>query len=205
MQIQTSLKLQAEENVQNFPQGTRFSLDQGASWFVLYREGDIPVDVPAGETVVVMLDLSATALTAEPGLTITNGIDAAVTLMAATDPVFRMDSQVLTRDSELMIQFADLWQDCQLICSVDMLVSTETGKTYIPAEISSNGLMAELSNGENGQQLAISIGDTLPQAGTYRVNMCWLYNGISIWQEKTNFFINYTGDIITNQTGGDRQ
>ena len=201
---QVSLNLVKEENTEKFPQGTRFSLDMGKSWFMLYREGAITLNMMAGTQQTVMLDLTATALAAEPELTITAGEDATVILTAKTQPIFQMSSQVLTTDTELTITFADLWQDCELVCSVDMLVSTENGKTYVPAEISQSSLMAELSPGESGQQLTVKIGDTLPQPGTYRIKMSWHYNGSILWQDQTSFFINYTGKSIT-KTGGDRQ
>lgn len=201
---QIPLKLLSGENIQNFPQGTRFSLDDGATWYMLYHEGEIPLDVPADEPVTVMLDLSATTLVTEPSLTFTAD-GASVTLTANTEPVFWMSRQVLTKNTEIIITVADLWADCELVCSVDMLVSTENGKAYEPAEISRDGLLAEVSQKENKQQLSIRVGNQLPQPGTYRVNLSWHYKGICIWQTRTNFFINYTGNIITNQTGGDRQ
>lgn len=203
--IKTSLQIITEDGIQPFPQKTRFSLDQGASWFLLYQAGEIPLNVQAGESATVFLDLSDTDLAAEPGLTVTAGADTAYALTAITQPLFQMNSRVLTKDTQVQIAFARLWQDCELTCSVEMLVSTENGKTYVPAEVSSDTLITQLTTDGEKPQLDIQMGSTLPQPGTYRVNMRWQHQGICIWQGQTNFFINHTGNSITNQTGGDLQ
>lgn len=203
--MHTTLKVLTAEGSKSFPQGTRFSLDNGENWFVLYYESEIPLDVTAGNPLTVMLDLSATSFATEPTLTITAGENTSVTLTANTEQVFWMSSQVLTKNTEIIVSFADLWEDCELVCSVDMLTATENGKEYVPAEISPSALMAEITQGDGKQQLSIRVGDDLPQPGTYRLNLSWHFNGACIWQTQTGFFINYTGNLITTQTGGDRQ
>ena len=194
----TSLRLVSGENVQNFPRGTRFSLDKGASWFMLYQEGAVPLDVTAATPLTVLLDLSRTALATEPGLTITAGNGVTVTMTAGTAPLYSINTQVLHKDTVIVVTLAELWQNCQPVCSVEVLVVTEEGKTYVPVELSEEGLMAELS----GQQLQIQIGETLPPPGTYRLNLRWMDQGICVGQTQTSFFINY---VANQDVGGAQQ
>ena len=196
-----SLHLVSGETIQNFPRGTRFSLDKGVSWFMLYQEGVIPLDVTAATPLTVLLDLSRTALVTEPGLTITDGAGAEITLTANTAPLYSINTQVLHKDTVIVVTLAELWQNCQPVFSVEVLTVTEEGKTYVPVELSEKGLMAELS----GQQLQIQIGETLPPPGTYRLNLRWMDQGICVGQTQTSFFINYTANQNTTQTGGAQQ
>ena len=193
-----SLQLAAGENLQNFPQGTRFSLDKGISWFMLYQEGAIELDVTAATPLTVLLDLSRTALATEPGLTITAGNGVTVTMTAGTAPLYSINTQVLHKDTVIVVTLAELWQNCQPVCSVEVLVVTEEGKTYVPVELSEEGLMAELS----GQQLQIRIGETLPPPGTYRLNLRWMDQEICVGQIQTSFFINYAAN---QNVGGAQQ
>ena len=194
----TSLQLVSGESVLDFPRGTRFSLDKGASWFMLYQAGALQLNVTAGTPLTVLLDLSHTALVTEPRLTVAAGTGEAITLTANTAPLYTANTQVLNKNTELVVTLAELWQNCQLVYSVEVLLATEESKYYVPVVLSEDGLMAELS----GQQLRIRTGDTLPPAGTYRLNLRWMDQGICVGQTQLSFFINYAAKQNVTQAGG---
>ena len=194
----TSLQLVSGESVLDFPRGTRFSLDKGASWFMLYQAGALQLDVTAGTPLTVLLDLSHTALVTEPSLTVTAGTGEAITLTVNTAPLYTANTQVLNKNTELVVTLAEPWQNCQLVYSVEVLLATEESKYYVPVVLSEDGLMAELS----GQKLRIRTGDTLPPAGTYRLNLRWMDQGICVGQTQLSFFINYAAKQNVTQAGG---
>ena len=194
----TSLQLVSGESVLDFPRGTRFSLDKGASWFMLYQAGALQLDVTAGTPLTVLLDLSHTALVTEPSLTVTAGTGEAITLTVNTAPLYTANTQVLNKNTELVVTLAELWQNCQLVYSVEVLLATEESKYYVPVVLSEDGLMAELS----GQKLRIRTGDILPPAGTYRLNLRWMDQGICVGQTQLSFFINYAAKQNVTQAGG---
>lgn len=198
--MQISLQPVWEETLQNFPRGTRFSLDEGVSWFMLYEEDLIPLHLAAETPLTVLLDLSHTDLAAESVLTFTVGNDVTAALTANTDPLYQMSQQVLTPDTQLTILLAEPWQNCTLTYSVDMLMATEEGKAYVPVSLSEGGLMAELSE----QQLSIYIGETLPQPGTYRLKASWMDGDICIFKKQMNFFIHYGAEKTIQEEGGDQ-
>ena len=196
--MQLSLQPVGEETLQKFPRGTRFSLNEGASWFMLYEEDLIPLHLAAETPLTVLLDLSHTDLAAESVLTFTVGNDVTAALTANTDLLYQMSQQVLTPDTQLMIMLAKPWQNCTLTYSVDMLTATEEGKAYVPVSLSEDGLVAELSE----QQLSIYIGETLPQPGTYRLRISWMDGDICVFKTQMNFFIHYGAEKTIQQEGG---
>lgn len=191
------LSLGAGEEIRNFPRGTRYSLDNGNSYYLLYQEGTITLDVLAAVPQTLLLDLTHTILAGEESLTITDG-SASVTVTAQTDPLCTVSTKVLTEDGELVLDLNAPWQDSTLTYSLEMLTAGESGKVFVPMELSQDSLWAE----ETGNRLVLSIGKVLPPPGTYRVCLSWSRDGLCLGKFDTFFFINYEMQNDIEKTGG---
>ena len=101
--------------------------------------------------------------------------------------------KILTRDNYLEVVLPLHWWDAQLEYSLDILTMTDYGTVeYRPVTLSADGLSAERTNYGGVHNLVFRIGEVLPQAGTYRLNMTWKYEGICFAKSLTTFFINYS-------------
>lgn len=203
--MQVRLGIAAEEGVSPFPPGTLFSPDNGENYYMLYQEGEILLDALADTPTLLLLDLSRTTLAQEQTVTISAESGGAVSLTADAAPLYEMSTRILTADAPLVVDVMDTWQGCVLNYSVDMLTAEQTGKAYVPVDLSLGSLTVTDSNGETGQCLILSVGDSVPQPGTYRLNLSWSYNGICFEQTQATFFINYEAQTISEQTGGAEQ
>lgn len=203
--MQVRLGIAAEEGVSPFPPGTLFSPDNGENYYMLYQEGEILLDALADTPMLVLLDLSRTTLAQEQTVTISTESGGAVSLTADAAPLYEMSTRILTADAPLVVDVMDTWQGCVLNYSVDMLTAEQTGKAYVPVDLSQGSLTVTDSNEETGQCLILSVGDSVPQPGTYRLNLSWSYNGICFEQTQATFFINYEAQTISEQTGGAEQ
>ena len=141
-----------------------------------------------------------------------------VTLNAGPDmgTYYQMESSVLSKDSPLVIALPRNWvnevaegeeqpaaEDYILDYSIEMLLPTagwdpEAGSSAqkIDAQYVSmgeeSGLIVEHTATEQAHTLTIRLGETLIPAGTYRVNMNWIYKEICFEQTQITFFINYS-------------
>ncbi len=203
--MQVRLGIAAEEGVSPFPPGTLFSPDNGENYYMFYQEGEILLDALADTPTLLLLDLSRTTLAQEQTVTISAESGGAVSLTADAAPLYEMSTRILTADAPLVVDVMDTWQGCVLNYSVDMLTAEQTGKAYVPVDLSQGSLTVTDSNGETGQCLILSVGDSVPQPGTYRLNLSWSYNGICFEQTQATFFINYEAQTISEQTGGAEQ
>ena len=74
----------------------------------------------------------------------------------------------------------------------EMLTMTENQTlVYRPITLSANGLYGKYTDFDLTHNLVFRVGKNLPQAGTYRLNMKWSYEGICFAKTQTTFFINY--------------
>lgn len=177
-----------------FPEGTRFSPDQGSTWYRLGGEAKIPVDIPDNGSASMLLDLSETALT--QGVTLCVG-DAQVTLQADPTPLYRLSGRILTSENTIRIPLTNAWSSCQFGCRAELLTAAEGTGAYVPVELSADGLAVDYTIEETGPVLTLRAGNTLPQPGTYRLWLSWSQDGFCFQQSEITFFINYT-----QQTGG---
>lgn len=100
---------------------------------------------------------------------------------------------VLDQDTFLRFTFPESWKEADLEYSVEFLTLTEDQELeYTTVTLSTQALSAEYTEDEDKHTLIFKIGETLPQAGTYRVNIKWSFEEICYAQTQTTFFINYS-------------
>ena len=94
------------------------------------------------------------------------------------------------------------WLDAEVEYSAQMLTMTEDQTlAYVPVTLSETGLYGKYQDFDLTHNFVIRIGETLPQAGTYRLNLKWSYEGICFSQTQTTFFINYSVDAAQTLGG----
>lgn len=203
----------------SFPSGTRYSLDQGNSYFLIYEPSVICLESTEAKKTVIFMDYSNVALASEEPLVLAAEAYASQSLLgqsvasatADLQDICLTETKMLNRDQTLKMQLPEGWQNCQLEYEVEQLLvkdiseDPETEKLsseYIPVDLTVGGLAAEYIAEEAEHVLAFSIGEQLPPAGTYRVHMKWNYEDICFAQIQTTIFINYTVYSDIDWTGG---
>ena len=195
-----SLQLFAEDALQPLPAATRFSMDSGATWFALYQPGKVELPVTNAQTETVLLDLSYTELKNAAELTFATGDGAQAKTAANTGALYEVSSRILTRSGEITLTMPALFAETTFVYSIDMLTATEEGTVYSPAVWGEDTLQANFAQTEQGYELKLSIGEKLPPAGTYRLNLFWQAGKILLKETQEYFFIHY-GETA----GGERQ
>lgn len=105
----------------------------------------------------------------------------------------RYEKKILNRDCYMELTFPQTWEEADLEYSVEILTMTEDGQlAYEIVELSEEALTATYTRNAEEHKLELRIGEKLPQAGTYRLNMNWKYKGVCFKQMQTTFFINYS-------------
>lgn len=100
---------------------------------------------------------------------------------------------ILSRDNVLEYTLPLDWADKDLEYSVQILTRAADGSlVYNHVPLSDSSLSATYTNYSGTHNLVFQLGETLPQAGTYRLNMKWSYEGICFAEQQTTFFINYS-------------
>lgn len=211
-----------------FPDYTKFSLNQGESYYMMY-DGYIAEFSLQGTTALsVLLDFSHTELDeseklmlgmevyAEDELLTTCQVnttpDAREAFQTVSHTLLQQAALVETESTTTQAETGDDWEnrilnlenvleftlpmewlDAELEYSVEMLTMTENQTLeYVPVTLSAQGLYAKYTDYDLTHNLVLQIGETLPQAGTYRLNMKWSYEGICYAHTQTTFFINYS-------------
>ena len=101
-------------------------------------------------------------------------------------------SYILNQDTALVLTLPKEWQETELEYTLEILAKAEDGSFYYKRiDPEAAGLNVVHNDDEHRYELVLTIGDRLPQAGTYRVNMKWIYEGICYVKTQTTFFINY--------------
>ena len=177
-----------------FPAGTRFSTDGGNTWYRLGYEDRIPVDIPENGAASLLLDLSETGLT--QSITLCAG-EARGTLTADLTPIYSLGERILTSDNAIRIPLTNAWPSADFGCHAELLTQAEGESTWTPAELSADTLAVSYTVEETGPVLTLQVGKTLPQPGTYRLQISWSRDGLCFHKSELTFFINYT-----QQTGG---
>jgi hypothetical protein len=117
----------------------------------------------------------------------------------ASQPDYITGGRVLTVDRPLSVSFSEALAEGQLTYRLEQLTCRQDQTDYYPA--APEGLNMETD--EKGEKLTLSVGDVLPQPGTYRLLVSHSYQGTPCWETSIPFFINYAEDGI--QTGGAEQ
>lgn len=225
-----------------FPEGTRFSVNGGESYYMLTDSRIVELDLNNLTELSVLLDFSHAEIVQEEKLRLAMEAWAGETLLASRDASTTADvselfqvlthtlvqtaqetesgetteateateatettapttvsaitgwqCRVLNQSNCLELVLPLHWWDADLQYSVDILTLTEAGiPEYRPVTLSADGLSAKRTTYGGVHNLVFQIGQTLPQAGTYRVNMTWKYKDICFAKTQTTFFINYS-------------
>lgn len=114
---------------------------------------------------------------------------------AADNKAYGWPSRTLSRDNALEFTLPMEWLDAELEYSVEILTMTEEQTlAYQPVTLSKNGLYGTYMDYDLTHNLVFRVGEDLPPAGTYRLNMKWSYEGICFAETQTTFFINYSAN-----------
>ena len=217
-QVRLGMGTVADEGIQinPFPAFTCYSLDNGASYYLMYHSDTIEIDPQGSAQLPLLLDFSRAEVVEDTDLVLAAEGYAGQSLIGsvnanvktAVDTLYQKDAQFLTRDAVVQIALTDKWKEYEFDYSVEILTTVaatdanpaETG--YIAVDAST---WSEFVSDDENYMLRFRIGETLPQAGTYRVTMNWSYQGICFAEEQTTFFINYSVYSESERTGGTEQ
>lgn len=221
-----------ETRFEPFPDYTRFSLDRGKSYYMMYDGYIAEFAIEPMTSLSVLLDFSNTklaeddevflAMQAYEGETLVRSCqikttaDAMASCQTLVHPInqetqavnflagdtqreaeeqqdYGWRSRSLSRNNALEFTLPMEWLDAEMEYSVEMLTMTEAQTLeYVPVTLSQTGLYGTYMDYDLTHNLVLRIGEKLPRAGTYRLNMKWSYEGICYAQTQTTFFINYS-------------
>ena len=200
----------------NFPKYTRYSLDGGLTYYMLYHPGPIALTPTNGAELFLLLDFSRVELSG-------NQVDLAVacydaqgktvaahklTTTAQKQYAVSAGSRILTPTDPLEIVIPQSWQGYVLEYEVRVLTSPQLAdgtygpQTYEIVELSEEGLFGELT--ENGN-LQLQLGQNLPRAGCYQINLFWKSGETVAEEAQILFYINYSANKEILKTGGAEQ
>ena len=228
--------------VKPLPAFTRFSLDGGESYYMLY-EGAVAEFIPdSGKSVDLLMDFSYTGMRQGTGFLLAmdaysgdrmvrNTFEATICGSAESvkSAVYEKESYlkslnavqtvqteeqteeklekskhgyILNRDTVLVLSLPKEWQETDMEYTVELLTMAEDRSFYYKRiDPEASGLNVVHNDDEQRYEMVLSIGDRLPQAGTYRVNMEWSYEGICYVKKQTTFFINYAAHTEYSLSG----
>ena len=215
------------------PRYTRLSTDGGKTWLLMYKEDTMILNLEQGTTAMLM-DLSKAQLDADvPRTLLATGWSESTTAGEASVGVtpleapYTTESRVMTANAPLKLALTDHWflntedtpTDYNLSYSVERLTilgSEEAGfrKEYEAVTLEQPGEEEDPTEGESvptltaelkSHNLILRVGSNPPLPGTYRINLEWKYKDICIAYEQIAFYINYTNDTDSAQTGGAAQ
>lgn len=218
--------------IQPLPKNTRFSVNDGESFYMMYEEKgyvaefSIPGGIPA---LPVLLDLSqvdaalgSITLTAQGFAGQASRQSGTVTVYANADtqvkaertglsetreaPQEAWDTLFLTTDTELTFTLPGSWEDAALEYSIEMLTTDELGRIeYTPANTADGSLVLSEQVQDGVKTISLRIGSTFPPAGTYRANFQWTHEGLPFAKEQVTFFINYSAYMQEQVSGQEVQ
>lgn len=184
-----------------FPALSRYSLDYGQSWYLLYFGGTIWVDCN-GE-VSMLVDVSNAKEKPNGQMTVAAQLYSgqAETASYNAETVFEnlqlQASAILTKEeNSLVLSLPESLQKYDLTYTVEMLTAGEEGALqYVETD------RFEISISEDGYTMTVQFGEDAPQAGTYRLSIRWSYLEVCLIQNQTTFFINYSETRISGGAG----
>lgn len=218
----TEVKLGMGTDLQPFPANTCYSLDQGASYYLLYHKDTITVPADVSSQCSVLLDFSRVDLAETSEIVLhaegyadqkpVDKTSVTTAVRSAQEVPYQMDTQLMTRGSSMTIALNENWKAYEFTYSVERLATDpeEAEKTakkpkppeYIEVDASE---WSKFLFDEENYKLMFQIDALLPTAGTYRVNLQWAYEGICFAETQATFFINYSVYSESEGTGGTEQ
>lgn len=210
-----------------FPDNTKFSVNQGKSFYMMYDGYVAEFALQEQTELAVLLDFTQAELDEEETLILgmeayvgdelvysgqaETAADAAESYRNMTRPLVKTETEterpqatdtngvnILSQVNTLEFNFPMEWLDAEVEYSVEFLSMTEDQTLkYTPVDLKSAGISARYVDYDLTHQLVLQVGDQLPPAGTYRLNIKWTYEGICFAHTQTTFFINYSAQINT--------
>lgn len=208
-----------------FQNGTRFSLDGGECFYMMYTGSVVEFSVQGMTSLTLLLDLTYTNFQKDQDLTLVmetyageglletciqkatadaqsafqvavlnrEDLDREEETRAAARAAYREDGIILDQNNALEMLLPMEWQKMDLEYELERLTMTDFHTlSYVPVSMSANKWTVDYVNENNHHYLTLQTGNTLPQAGTYRLILNWTYEGICYTQTQTTFFINYS-------------
>lgn len=215
-----------------FPDGTKFSVNQGKSYYMMYDGYIAEFSLAERTELSVLLDFNLAELNTEESLTLgmeayagdeliysgqaETTPDAPDAYRTMTRPLVQTEQKeteakperppatetgginILGQGNALEFNLPMEWLEAEVEYTVEFLTMTEEQKLeYIPVDLKAGGISAKYVDYDLTHQVVLQVGKNLPQAGTYRLNLKWTYEGICFAHTQTTFFINYSAQTNT--------
>lgn len=206
--------------IAELPAKTIYSTDNGKTNYMLYDSGVAKIKTSGAESISVLLDFSNAEIGETPEMTVrAEGYSDDICYMSKTINVMpnaaenlkttfehlqaseetseeqteEQELPILFYGSTLKVEFPQEWlgEDYTMDYSLEMLTVKESGEAEYQKLSVTESEDSETS-GQKKNEITFTIGDNMPQAGTYRLNVNWKYKGISFHSKQVVFFINYT-------------
>lgn len=182
------------------PAFTRYSVDGGESWYMLYDAGSVRVDTARmpvfehGQCLLLdlyrtdwdstrSLFLCVTAYTEEGRYIGEVASEASVELLQTRKSQTPL---MMGISSPLELPVSERWAECEKEVCLNRLELSDGGGVY--REVTEDSVRIEFGEGD----VTVSAGDTLPAAGTYCLTIRYKYGGICFAESKVTFFVNYS-------------
>ena len=94
---------------------------------------------------------------------------------------------ILTEEKPLVLPVSESWSGCGKRISLEHLTDWD-GVEYV--EFAGDSIRVDIQD----TAVTVSMGDTLPEAGTYRLTVEYSYGDIPFAQSQITFFVNYSGE-----------
>ena len=115
------------------------------------------------------------------------------------ESIQKYSKPILNQDYYMELTVPEAWKkldvdlELETDCILEILTMTDDGSLgYREVSITEESLLVTYTNNEQEHKLELKLGEKLPQAGTYRLNLNWKYEGVLFKQTQTTFFINYS-------------
>lgn len=197
-----------DPSITSLPAGTRFSLNGGKSYYMLYSGKALELSNGSLTSLNLLLDLSCTGLNTKKELVLgmeayagenllkrcalTVKADAVAAKLMVPEGTGEASGRILTRGSTLTLELPMDWKQAQMEQTLEILTLNAAGESvYETVNLNSSAWKMEIVSDEKTHSLQLQPGQTLPQAGTYRLTITWRYEAICYARTQTTFFINY--------------
>lgn len=175
-----------------FPAGTRYSVDGGATWYLLYFGGTIRPEVQTELSILVDVSgaaripvgscvLKAESYTGQTRIKTLSG-DVVYEAVALTSP------ELLTAaEDALTVSLPQSLGENEFNCYIEILTTDAEGNLIYSDATASFEIVNDATN-----IMTVRLTQQLPQAGTYRLNLTWSSGETLVHQSLIPFFISYS-------------
>lgn len=207
----------SEGTLGDFPKETRYSLDQGESYCLLYNGGTITLPVLESQT--VLLDFSQAEL---QGDVLDLQMDtykeeqlhktARTSVSIFEEPLYQLEERIMEEQEALQIRLNPQWANYAVAYRMEKVsvVTTELGDytQYTPIDPALAGFVITVTEDPTGDLITVAGGEERPAAGSYVLRIQWSNGELDFGQTRIPFFVHYyaepqpTAESATETTGG---